>query len=58
MPRSLAIALVMPVGGLFYNRLGPRPLIAGGLLVSAFSFWELSHLTSTVRFWNVFVPQL
>jgi DHA2 family multidrug resistance protein len=58
MPRSLAMALVMPIGGLLYNRLGPRPLIASGLLVSAFSFWQLSHLTLAVGFWDVFVPQL
>jgi len=58
MPRSLAMAVVMPLGGLLYNRVGPRPLIATGLLVSAFSFRELSRLTSAVGFWDVFVPQL
>src|SRR5438093_3272899 len=58
MPRSLAMAVVMPIGGLLYNRLGPRLLIAAGLLVSAFSFQELSHLTIAVGFWDVFVPQL
>jgi DHA2 family multidrug resistance protein len=58
MPRSLAMAVVMPIGGLLYNRLGPRLLIGSGLLVSVFSFWELSHLTLGVGFWDVFVPQL
>src|SRR5438876_8367786 len=58
MPRSLAMAVVMPLGGLLYNRVGPHPLIATGLLVSAFSFRELSRLTSAVGFWDVFVPQL
>lgn len=58
MPRSLAMAVVMPIGGLLYNRLGPRLLIGSGLLVSAFSFWELSHLTSSDGFWDIFVPQL
>ena len=58
MPRSLAMAVVMPIGGLLYNRLGPRLLIAAGLLVSAFSFQELSHLTIVVGFWDVFVRQL
>lgn len=58
MPRSLAMAVVMPIGGLLYNSVGPRPLIGSGLLVSAFSFWQLSHLTTAVGFWDVFVPQL
>jgi DHA2 family multidrug resistance protein len=58
MPRSLAMAIVMPVAGAFYNRLGPRVLVAAGLAVSAFSFWELGHLTIEVGFWDVFVPQL
>jgi DHA2 family multidrug resistance protein len=58
MPRSLAMAVVMPVAGAFYNRLGPRVLVAAGLAVSAFSFWELGHLTIDVGFWDVFVPQL
>ena len=58
MPRSLAMAVVMPIGGLLYNRLGPRILIASGLVVSAFSFRELSELTTAVGFWDVFVPQV
>lgn len=58
MPRSLAMAVVMPVAGALYNRLGPRVLVAAGLAVSAFSFWELGHLTIAVGFWDVFIPQL
>ncbi len=58
MPRSLAMAVVMPIGGRFYNKLGPRILVAAGLIVSAFSFWELSHLTTAVGFWDIFWPQL
>jgi len=58
MPRSLAMGVVMPIAGWFYNRLGPRILVASGLVVSAFSFWELSHLTIEVGFWDVFVPQV
>ncbi|HET7583474.1 MAG TPA: DHA2 family efflux MFS transporter permease subunit [Gemmatimonadaceae bacterium] len=58
MPRSLAMAVVMPIGGRFYNKLGPRVLVSVGLVVSAFSFWELSHLTTQVGFWDIFWPQL
>lgn len=58
MPRSLAMMVLMPVGGLLYNRLGPRVLVGSGLLVSAFSFWQLGHLAPNVGFWDIFVPQV
>jgi DHA2 family multidrug resistance protein len=58
MPRSLAMAVVMPIGGRFYNKLGPRVLVGTGLVVTGFSFWDLSHLTSQVGFWDIFWPQL
>jgi DHA2 family multidrug resistance protein len=57
-PRSLAMAVVMPVGGRFYNRLGPKIFVCAGLLVSAYSFWDLSHLTLDVGFWDIFWPQM
>jgi len=57
-PRSLAMAVIMPLGGRVYNRLGPRLLVGAGLLVSAYSFWELSHLTTDTGFWDIFWPQL
>jgi DHA2 family multidrug resistance protein len=58
MPRSLAMAVVMPLGGLIYQRVGPRALVTAGLFVSAFSFWELSHLTSDLGFWDILLPQM
>jgi DHA2 family multidrug resistance protein len=57
-PRSLAMAVVMPLGGRIYNRLGPRTLVGAGFVVSAYSFWELSHLTSSTGFWDIFWPQM
>lgn len=57
MPRSLAMAFIFPVAGRIYNRIGPRLLIGGGLLVSIYSFWALSRLSVDVGFWNIFVPQ-
>ncbi len=57
-PRSLAMAVVMPVGGRLYNRLGPRIFVGAGLAVSAYSFWSLSHLSTLVGFWDIFWPQV
>lgn len=58
MPRSLAMAVVMPIGGRFYNRLGPRVLVGAGLVVSAYSFWALGRLTTEMGFWDIFFPQM
>jgi DHA2 family multidrug resistance protein len=58
LPRSLAMMVLMPIGGAVYNRIGPRVLVASGLIVSVFSFWELSSLAPDVGFWDIFFPQL
>ncbi|MFN2602851.1 MAG: DHA2 family efflux MFS transporter permease subunit [Gemmatimonadaceae bacterium] len=58
MPRSLAMAVIMPIGGRFYNKLGPRVLVGAGLIVTGLSFWDLSHLTSQVGFLDILWPQV
>lgn len=58
MPRSLAMAVGMPLAGRFYNKLGPKFLIASGLVVSAYSFWALGQLTPQTGFWDIFIPQM
>ncbi len=58
MPRSLAMAVCMPIAGRMYNRLGPRVLVGAGLAVSAFSFWDLAHLTADIGFWDLVMPQI
>jgi MFS transporter, DHA2 family, multidrug resistance protein len=57
MPRSIAMALTMPLAGRLYNKAGPRPLVFLGLVVSAFSFWKLSRLSLNVGFWDIAFPQ-
>ena len=52
------MAVIMPIGGRFYNRLGPRLLVGTGLVVTGISFWELSHLTSQIGAWDIFWPQV
>jgi DHA2 family multidrug resistance protein len=58
MPRSLAMAVLMPVAGRFYNRLGPRILVGSGLLIAAVAFYSMSKLTTSVGYWDLFWPQL
>jgi DHA2 family multidrug resistance protein len=57
MPRSLAMAVTMPIAGRVYNRAGPRVLVFLGLGISSLSFWELSRLSLNVGFWDIVFPQ-
>lgn len=57
MPRSIAMAVAMPVAGRIYNRLGPRWLVGVGLGINILSFWQLSRLSLNVGYWDIFVPQ-
>jgi DHA2 family multidrug resistance protein len=58
MPRSLAMAVLMPIGGRFYNRLGPRLLVGSGLIIAGIGFYSMSKLTTVVGYWDLFWPQV
>jgi len=57
LPRSLAMALIMPISGRIYNKIGPRILIGIGLFLNAVSFYQFSVLSLDVGFWDIFIPQ-
>lgn len=57
MPRSIAMAIAMPIGGKIYNKVGPQLLIAFGLFVNCISFYLLSRLALDVGYWDIFFPQ-
>lgn len=58
MPRALAMAFSMPLGGKLYNKIGPKPLIITGLTISAVSFWQMAFLNLDTNYWNLFIPQI
>ena len=58
MPRSLAMAVLMPIGGKLYNRLGPRVMVSAGLAASAVSFLLLTDMTVDTGFWDLIWPQV
>jgi len=58
MPRSLAMAVLMPIGGRFFNRLGPRLLVGSGLIIAGIGFYSMSKLTTVVGYWDLFWPQV
>jgi DHA2 family multidrug resistance protein len=58
LPRSVAMGVLMPIAGRFYNRLGARTLVGAGLMISAYGFWDIAHLSLDVGYWDLFYPQL
>jgi DHA2 family multidrug resistance protein len=57
MPRSIAMALTMPLAGRLYNGVGPKSLVGSGLAVVALSYWLLSRLSLYIGFWDILIPQ-
>jgi len=57
-PRSITMAVVMPLSGFLYNRLGPRVLVATGLAVSAYSFYQFTHLSLDTSAGAILIPQI
>jgi len=58
MPRALAMAFAMPLGGRLYNRVGPKPLIITGLLISAVAFGQMAFLTTETTYRVLLLPQI
>lgn len=56
-PRAVAMIMIMPLAGRIYNRVGPRMMIGLGLLLNAISFYQLSILSLSIGFWDIFFPQ-
>jgi DHA2 family multidrug resistance protein len=57
LPRGLGSFLAMPVVGILSAKVEPRKLLTGGLLVAAFSLWQLSWINLNAGYWNIFWPQ-
>src|SRR5437763_8628688 len=60
MPRSLTMLVVMPIVGRLYNHVSPRIVVAFGILLFAFTAWQMGHYTlasSTADIVNVLIIQ-
>jgi MFS transporter, DHA2 family, multidrug resistance protein len=58
MPRSLAMMVMMPVGGMLYNRLGAKIMIGTGLLMTAYTQWIMGHFTLETGPQDILIPQV
>jgi DHA2 family multidrug resistance protein len=56
-PRGLGSFLMMPLVGTVLNRFDPRKVLACGLTISAWTLYELSRLSLSTGYWDVFWPQ-
>jgi DHA2 family multidrug resistance protein len=56
-PRAVAMIMTMPLAGRIYNRIGPRMMMGLGLLLNVVSFYQLSILSLSIGFWDIFFPQ-
>ena len=55
-PRAASMFVIMPLVGRLYNYVSPRILIGFGMIMLAVSFWQLGHLSLTVRFSGFVAP--
>jgi EmrB/QacA subfamily drug resistance transporter len=53
LPWTLLIILVAPQAGRLSDRIGPRPLVSGGLVVLAGSLFLFSRVTAHESFWGL-----
>ncbi|MFZ7102924.1 MAG: DHA2 family efflux MFS transporter permease subunit [Peptococcaceae bacterium] len=58
LPPALVSALVMPISGRLYDKIGPKPLITSGILILAYSTYLFTKLDiytelTTIIQWNV-----
>jgi DHA2 family multidrug resistance protein len=58
MPRSLVMMIMMPVSGIIYNRMGARPMIIIGLILSAYAQWVMGHFTLQTGNNDILIPQI
>jgi DHA2 family multidrug resistance protein len=57
-PRGLGSFIAMPVVGIIMVRFDPRKLLTIGMIVAAFTLFQLSWLNLYSGYWDVFWPQL
>src|ERR1700743_1089014 len=56
--RGVGSFLFMPIVGILMGKIESRPLLASGLVLSAFSIYQLSRLNLNPGYWDIFWPQL
>jgi DHA2 family multidrug resistance protein len=58
MPRSLVMLVAIPIVGAIYNKTSPRVVISFGLLLGAFTCFQMSRFTLTTSTEEILIPQM
>jgi MFS transporter, DHA2 family, multidrug resistance protein len=56
-PRGIGSFIAMPVIGMLIGKIDPRKMLGAGLLVGAFTLFELSSINLQAGYWDIFWPQ-
>jgi DHA2 family multidrug resistance protein len=56
LPRGLGSFLAMPLVGMLMSKVKPRILLACGIVIASFSFYDFAHLNLNVGYWDFFWP--
>lgn len=56
MPRTLAMALCMPIVGRLYGKVPPAAMVGFGSLFFVVGSWQLSHITLLTSTWDIVGP--
>ncbi|MCL6548660.1 MAG: DHA2 family efflux MFS transporter permease subunit [Alicyclobacillus sp.] len=53
MPGAILMGIMSPVAGALFDRIGPRPLVLFGLLVTTVTTWKFAQLTDATTYQHV-----
>ena len=56
LPMTLMVMLIAPIAGKLSSRIGPRPLMVGGMLVMSLGLASLTRLSIDASYWTVIFP--
>jgi len=56
-PRGLGAMVAMPLVGVLLPHFDARKMLAGGLLLGAFSTWQFGQMNLNAGYWDLFWPQ-
>ena len=56
LPMTLMVMLIAPIAGKLSARIGPRPLMVGGMLIMSLGLASLTRLSLDASYWTVIFP--
>lgn len=56
LPQAIAAAVIMPLGGALFDRIGARPLVIVGIGIVAGASFLLAHVTATTKGTDLILP--